>query len=190
MPQSPRVIGRPATALLIIDMINTLEFDAGPQLLGHALPAARVVVELKARARQAGMPVIYVNDNYDNWTASFDDLIRHCLQADVPGRALAQLLAPDNEQDLFVLKPKHSGFYGTTLEILLRQLKIDTLILTGIAGDVCVLFTANDAYMRGFNLYVPRDCVASVEPEANEYTLRYMQRVLKADTRRAMELQR
>ena len=188
MSKLPRVIGRPATALLIIDMINTLDFDAGPKLLRHALPAARAIVELKTRARQAGMPIIYVNDNYDNWTADFDDLIQRCLQPNVLGRALAEVLAPDNDDDLFVLKPKHSGFHGTPLEILLRQLKVDTLILTGIAGDVCVLFTANDAYMRGFELYVPRDAVASVSAEANEYTLRYMERVLKADTRCASEL--
>ena len=188
MPPHPKIIGRSGVALLIIDMINTLDFEAGPKLLEHALPAAREILKLKQRAREAGIPVIYVNDNYDRWTSDFKDVVEYCLKDDVPGRPLAEILAPGKGDHYFVLKPKHSGFYGTTLEILLRHLEVETLILTGVAGDVCVLFTANDAYMRGFDLSIPRDCIASVEQSANDYTLDYMQRVLKADTRPASEL--
>jgi len=89
---------------------------------------------------------------------------------------------------LFVLKPKHSGFYSTTLDLLLSHLQARNLILTGIAGNNCVLFTANDAYMRDFQLFIPSDCVVSIEKEDNEYALRQMEEVLKADITPAREL--
>jgi nicotinamidase-related amidase len=82
-----------------------------------------------------------------------------------------------------VLKPKHSGFYSTTLELLLEAVGAHTLILTGIAGNICVLFTANDAYMRGYRLVIPADCVASQTIRENKSALHLMQTVLKADVR-------
>jgi nicotinamidase-related amidase len=100
----------------------------------------------------------------------------------VRGQAIAEKLRP-GENDYFVLKPKHSGFFSSTLEILLRYLEAKTLILTGFAGDICVLYTANDAYMRGFELHIPSDCVAAVKPTHSKRTLEFMERVLKADTR-------
>ena len=106
--------------------------------------------------------------------------MRHRLDEDVCGKPLARLLQPDAE-DYFVLKPKHSGFYSTTLEALLQALGVHTLILTGIAGNICVLFTANDAYMRGYLLCIPADCVASQTVRENASALRLMQTVLKAD---------
>jgi nicotinamidase-related amidase len=87
------------------------------------------------------------------------------------------------ERDYFVLKPKHSGFFSTTLDTLLDYLGAKTLVLTGIAGNICVLFTANDAYMRDFHLVVPSDCVISNSPGENHHALDQMQKVLKADTR-------
>jgi nicotinamidase-related amidase len=100
---------------------------------------------------------------------------------------MVELIAPDDE-DYFVLKPKHSGFYSTTLDTLLAYLKASTLILTGIAGNSCVLFTANDAFMRDYHLFVPADCVASIDPAHNEYALRQMREVLDADTTPSTEL--
>jgi nicotinamidase-related amidase len=97
-------------------------------------------------------------------------------------------LVPDEEKDYFVLKPKHSGFFSTTLDTLLEYLGAKTLILTGLTGDICVLFTANDAYMRDFNLIVPSDCVASLELNENRHALEHMRRVLKADIRPSTEL--
>src|SRR5690606_5134106 len=128
-----------AAALLLIDVINDLEFSEGEQLLQHALPMARSILALKRRAREAGIPTIYVNDNFGRWRSDFHTQIEHCLQDDVLGRPIAQLLAPDDD-DYFVLKPKHSGFYSTSLGILLEYLGTETLILTGIAGNICVLF--------------------------------------------------
>ncbi|HEX8706872.1 MAG TPA: isochorismatase family cysteine hydrolase [Pyrinomonadaceae bacterium] len=174
-------------ALLLIDVINDLEFDTGRDLLRYALPMAERLAALKRRAREAEIPVVYVNDNFGKWQSDFNKLLAHCLEDDVCGKPLVELLRPA-EDDYFVLKPKHSGFFSTTLDTLLDYLKAKTLILTGITADICVLFTANDAYMRDFNLVIPSDCVASSDPRQNEYALGLMQKVLKADTRPSIEL--
>jgi len=176
-----------AAALLLIDVINDLEFPEGEQLLRRALPMAHRIVELKRRAKGFGIPTIYANDNFGRWRSDFNAQVEHCLRDDVIGRPLAELLAPEDD-DYFVLKPKHSAFFSTTLDILLDYLEARTLILAGLAGDICVLFTANDAYMRDFSLFVPSDCVASNTEEANRHALEQMAKVLKADTRASAEL--
>ena len=170
-----------AVALLLIDVINDLEFESGTELLKHALPMAERVAALKRRAKAAGIPAIYVNDNFGKWQSDFNKLLAHCLEDNVRGQQLAEMLRPE-EDDYFVLKPKHSGFFSTTLDTLLEYVKARTLILTGVTADICVLFTANDAYMRDFNLVIPADCVASADTEANQHALTLMERVLKADT--------
>lgn len=166
--------------LILIDVINDLAFPAGRQLLRRALPAARRIVRLKARARAANVPVIYVNDNFGRWRSDFRQQVEHCLRKDCLGRELALLLAPERE-DYFVLKPKHSGFHSTTLDILLKSLRSDTLVLTGFAGDICVLYTANDAYMRDYHIMVPADCIASETTAANSHALSQMRTNLKAN---------
>jgi nicotinamidase-related amidase len=100
---------------------------------------------------------------------------------------VVELLKPQ-EDDYFVLKPKHSGFYSTALDVLLEYLQVESVILTGIAANICVLFTANDAYMRDFHLCVPRDCVVSNTEEENRLALDQMAKVLKADVRPSDEL--
>jgi len=174
-------------ALLLIDVINDLEFSSGAQLLKHALPAAEKLAALKRRAKRAGVPVIYVNDNFGRWQSDFNKLLKHCLAEGVCGKPLVELLRPD-EDDYFVLKPKHSGFFSTTLDTLLDYLQVKNLILTGLTGDICVLFTANDAYMRDFHLIIPSDCVASSDADENQHALEHMRRVLKADTRPSTEI--
>jgi nicotinamidase-related amidase len=174
-------------ALLLIDVINDLEFSSGEQLLKHALPVAEKLAALKRRAKAAGVPVIYVNDNFGKWQSDFKSVLKHCLEEDVRGKPLAQMLKPE-EDDYFVLKPKHSGFFSTTLDTLLDYLQVKNLVLTGLTGDICVLFTANDAYMRDFHLLIPSDCVASADADENRHALEHMQRVLKADTRPSAEI--
>jgi nicotinamidase-related amidase len=174
-------------ALILIDVINDFEFEGGEELIRHAEPAARKIADLVERAREARVPVIYVNDNFGKWQSDFKKLIEHCLDDGVRGRRVVEMLKP-GEEDYFVLKPKHSGFYSTTLDTLLRYLKVRTLILAGFAGNICVLFTANDAFLRDYHLIVPSDCVASNRPEDNEYALRQMKQVLKADIRPSGEL--
>jgi nicotinamidase-related amidase len=173
--------------LLLIDVINDLDFPEGEQILDDALAMAHKIAALKKRARKAKIPTVYVNDNFGRWQSDFRTVIDHVLREDTRGKPIAQLLAPD-ENDYFVLKPKHSAFFSTTLDVLLDYLKADTLILTGLAGNICVLFSANEAYMRDFNLIVPRDCIASNTRAENEHALEQMSKVLKADTRVAEEL--
>lgn len=176
-----------SVALLLIDVINDLEFSGGKELLPSALRMAEHLASLKRRAKQAGIPVVYVNDNFGRWQSDFRRQVAHCLEDETCGEPLARLLAPE-EDDYFVLKPKHSGFFSTTLDTLLDYLKAKTLILTGLTGDNCVLFTAHDAYLRDFHLVVPSDCVASIDYAENHHALRQMQHLLKADIRPSTEL--
>jgi len=134
-------------AVLLIDVINDLEFEGGEKLLEAALPAAEKISRLKKSARDAGVPVIYVNDNFGRWRSDFKKLVDHCLKENVRGREIAELLVPD-EDDYFVLKPKHSGFFSTTLDLLLEYLGVRHLVITGFAG--------NNA---SFSLLTMRTCV-------------------------------
>jgi len=170
---------RSPTVLLLIDVINDLEFEGGEALLRQALPMAERLAALKRRLHAAGVPAIYVNDNFGRWRSDFRTLLTHCLRDGVRGKPLAEQLAPGPD-DYFVLKPKHSGFFSTSLDILLEYLRAHTLILTGLTADNCVLFTASDAYLRDFHLVVPPDCVASIEPATTREALEHMRRVLKA----------
>jgi len=167
-------------ALLLIDVINDFDFPEADQLLKYAQPMARNLLRLKRRAQKAGVPVVYVNDNFGRWKSDFRRTVEHCAHG--RGREVVESLRPE-ENDYFVLKPKHSGFFSTTLETLLRYLETQTLILTGIAGNFCVLFTANDAYMRDFDLFVPSDCTVSNTKKENGSALALMRKFLKADTR-------
>src|SRR5262245_7714855 len=176
------------TALLLIDVINDLEFDGGEKLLTQALPMAVSLAAVKRRAKAAGIPAIYVNDNFGRWRSDFAKLVRHCLEEDVRGRPVVAHLIPEQD-DYFVLKPKHSAFFQTNLESLLGYLEASTLMLTGMAADICVLFSANDAYMRDFKIVIPSDCVASEEANANQQALMLMQRVLKANTSPSSEFE-
>jgi nicotinamidase-related amidase len=168
-------------ALLMLDVINDLEFSGGDRLLRHALPMARRLARFKARAKRAGIPVVYVNDNYGRWRADFRRLTAHCREPGMRGKPIADLLAPDAD-DYFVLKPKRSGFFSTTLDVLLAYLGVRTIVLTGVAGDICVLFTAGDANMRDFRLVVPADCVASEAVRDNRRALATMRTLLGANT--------
>jgi nicotinamidase-related amidase len=174
-------------ALLVIDMINAFDFEGAEAMLPRALAAAKATAALKKRAHAAGVPVVYVNDNFGKWRSDFRSLLRHVIDDACPGKPIAQLLEPD-EEDYFVLKPKHSGFQFTTLDVLLEHLGAETLILTGVAGNFCVLFTAHDAYMRDYKLVVPRDCVASQTEADDRYALAHMAKVTKADVRASNEL--
>ncbi len=174
-------------ALLLIDVINDLNFPEANRLLRYARAMAKKLSRLKQRAKDAGIPVIYVNDNFGRWQSDFRRQVQHCLREKARGQEIVFLLQPE-EDDYFVLKPKHSGFFSTTLETLLRYLGSQTLILAGIAGNFCVLFTANDAYMRDYNLIIPSDCTVSNTAEENREALALMRKFLKADTRPSSKL--
>ena len=167
-------------ALLVLDVVNDLEFEGGAAMLPRAIRMARRIAALKARASAAGVPVVYVNDNFGRWRSDFRRIVAHCLDDDVRGRQVVEQLVPD-EADYFVLKPKHSGFFNTTLDLLLEYLQVETLVIAGMATDACVLFTAADAYMRDLAVIIPSDCVTALTVPAHRQALAHMRRVLKAD---------
>ena len=174
-------------ALLLIDVINDFDFPRAQSLLRFALPAAKRIAGLKERAKRAQVPAIYANDNFGRWRSDFQQQIAHCLRKGRPGRNIVELLKPA-EDDYFVLKPMHSGFFSTTLEVLLERLEVRRLILVGFAADICVLYTANDAYMRDFKVAVPSDCIASETKRQYRFALEHMALRLKADTRPSVKV--
>jgi len=175
------------TALLLIDVINDMEFEGSETLVRHAEDMAKHLRALKRRARAAGLPTIYINDNFGKWQSDFRATVQYCLKRDVPGHNVARMLKPD-AKDYFVLKPKQSAFFGTTLDTLLQDLGTTKVILTGVAGDNCVLFSANDAYMRELKLFIPSDCIVSNSEAENQYALQLMKKVVKADIRPSADL--
>jgi nicotinamidase-related amidase len=161
--------------------INDLAFPGSEALVSQAEPMSLRLKALKRRAAKAGIPAVYVNDNFGRWRSDFRRTVTHCTSRQSPGRVVSSRLRP-TAHDYFVLKPKHSGFYDTTLETLREDLQIRRVIVTGIAGNICVLFTANDAYMRGMRVYAPADCIVSNTPEDNAHALRQIEIVLKGRT--------
>lgn len=167
------------TALLIIDMINDLEFASADAMLPVAEKAAAAISRLIQHARSIGVPVVYVNDNYGRWNSERSVIVEHCSRPEARGREIVELLRPE-EDDYFVMKPQFSGFYSTTLPALLPRIGANRLILTGVAADICVLFTAADAHMREYDLWVPADCVASSAPQRTKWALEIMENSMKA----------
>ena len=172
----------PSSALLIVDMINPLDFPGASSLLRHAVPAATRIARLKRRMKARGSPAIYVNDNFTHWLCDFRELVAICSQPDAPGAPLAAPLTPEHD-DYLVLKPKHSGLFATPLEVLLAQLQIRHVVVTGIAGDGCVLATAIDAHMRDFEVSVPSDCCASISKARNDRALQLLRDSMNVRTK-------
>ncbi len=178
--KSPVAVPVSGTALLLVDVINDLAFNGSEALVAQAESMAAPLARLKRRATAAGVPTIYINDNFGQWRSDFRRTVAHCTARTSPGRVVSRRLRP-TARDYFVLKPKHSGFFDTTLDTLLETLRIRRVILTGMAGNICVLFTANDAYMREYKMFVPADCIVSNTAADNDYALRQIKTVLKGD---------
>jgi nicotinamidase-related amidase len=147
-------------ALLLVDVINHFEFPDGKNILTQALAIAPPLARLKKRARAAGVPTIYVNDNFGQWRSDARKLLQYCLRPEAAGLHFVEQLQPDDD-DYFVLKPMHSAFYQTPLDALLRELGASSLILSGLATNSCILCTAHDANMRNLKIIVPGDCCAA-----------------------------
>ncbi|WP_077623865.1 cysteine hydrolase family protein [Sediminibacillus massiliensis] len=167
------------TAIVLIDILNNFDFPEGEQLLKNTKKILPHLVKLKEHARKEQIPFIYVNDHYGIWQSDFQKISDHCRNDE--NADIIDSMRPTHD-DYFLMKPKHSGFYQTALESLLKELEVDHIIFAGIAGDICVLFTANDAHMREFNISVPKNCIASNEDQQNERALRLMETKLNADT--------
>ena len=173
LADSPRV-------LLLVDWISTFDHEEAEQLCEPALEAARRTVDLKKRLARQGVQSIYANDNFGVWRSDFRVVLKACIERGGVGAEIARLLSPEPE-DIAVLKARHSAFYETPLQILLQQLHARELIVVGLATECCALFTAMDAYVRGYSLWIPADCVASHSRERHQAALVYMEQVLGAN---------
>lgn len=169
-------------ALIVLDMMNLFDFEGGRMLAAQAESISKNILRLREYFDGVDLPVIYVNDNFMHWKADFREIVAICTQDAAPGSIIADRLAPAHGH-YHVLKPKHSGFLATPLDILLRKLGVSSLIITGIAADTCVLATAQDAKMREYDLWIPYDCVASITPIRKRHALSLMKTSLGADTR-------
>lgn len=179
LPRSPKV-------LLLVDFINPMNFPGGEALAPQALEAARATSALKERLSAEGVTAIYANDNYGVWQSDFHSLVSTCLGAEGPPGEIARLLYPQ-AHDLTILKPRHSAFYASPLELLLREMETRELVICGLATDMCVQLTAGDAFLREFACWVPADCTAAESEEAKLTSLEFMESVLKCDIRDSVD---
>lgn len=169
-------------ALLIIDMISAWDFPNARPLAAAAAAIAPRIAALKRRCEAAGVPAIYVNDNHGYWRSDFRQLVLLSMQKeDGPGRRIVEALRPGPD-DYSVLKPKHSAFFATPLDLLLRHLRVKSLVLTGVATDQCIVMSATDARMRDYEVVVPEDCVAAPTAERNRRGLDYLREAQRTKT--------
>ncbi|MEU2422095.1 isochorismatase family cysteine hydrolase [Streptomyces sp. NPDC007851] len=164
-------------ALVVIDMINTYDHEDAELLLPAAKQVVPVLADLIGRAREAGVPVIYVNDNFGRWRSHHGELVETALSR--PHADLVEPIRPDDDS-LFVVKARHSIFYDTPLSYLLWQLGVGTVVLTGQVTEQCVLYSALDAHIRHLEVTVPKDAVASIHPHLAEAALEMMERNMGA----------
>ena len=157
----------------MVDIVNPLDFPAGGALLEQALPAMRRLVRLKTRLKGEGWAAIYVNDNFTHWRNDFRDLVAICSRQESRGSPLVNAVPPEQD-DYNILKPRHSAFFDTPLELLLAQLSMRRVALAGIAGDACVLASAIGAHMRQLDVTVIRDCTASLTGARNAAAMKLL----------------
>ncbi len=166
------------SALVVTDLLTTYDFEDADGLaesVEQALPAVRTLLR---RAQEGQIPVIYVNDNYGDWNSSAEELLRRGLEGRRPD--LVEPVRPPHDAS-FVIKARHSIFYGTPLEYLLGQLGVDRIVLCGVVTEQCILYSALDAYVRQLHVAVPRDAVAHIDPELSRAALEMMHRNMDAD---------
>jgi nicotinamidase-related amidase len=167
------------TALLVIDMLNPYEHEDAGKLTSSVELIVSPLRALVQRAREHDdVDVIYVNDNYEDYAATSRDLVERALQGARPD--LVEPIAPPRELD-FLVKVRHSVFYATPLDHLLRRRGIDRLLLTGQVTEQCVLYSALDAYVRHYRIAVVRDCVAHIDAMLGAAALQMMERNMRAD---------
>jgi nicotinamidase-related amidase len=171
---------RSRVVLLLIDFINPLDFPEAVDLAGPAVEAAQATAALKSALRKAGVPAIYANDNYGGWQSDFQSLVERCAAGKGASAEMAKLLRPQSG-DLTILKPRHSAFLGSPLDLLLARMHAREIIITGVATDICVQLTAMDGFLRDYQLKVPVDCTAAESPDYKKQSIDYMKRVLRCD---------
>jgi nicotinamidase-related amidase len=169
---------KPKTAVVVIDMLNRYDHEDAEPLLECARTAVPAIARLLERAREAGVMIVFVNDNFGDWTTGRSHLIEQTR--DCVGRDLIDPIAPSDDIP-FLLKARHSAFYGTPLEYLLRSEGVERVVLSGQATEQCILYSALDAYVRHFDVVVPRDAVAHIHEDLADAALRMMEVNMRAE---------
>ena len=166
-------------AVLVIDMLNTYEHEDADVLAGNVADIVDPLAGLISRARDRDdVDLVYVNDNYGDFTAEFDDLVEAALHG---ARAdLVEPIAPPQRCQR-LLKVRHSAFYASSLDYLLTRLEAKKLILTGQVTEQCILYTALDAYVRHFDVVIPPDAIAHIDPELSDAALTMMHKNMHAE---------
>jgi nicotinamidase-related amidase len=167
--------------LMLVDVINDLDFPGNDALVKAAPRLGRRIAKLKARCHQAGIPTIYVNDNRGRWRSDFRDVVQRCLRPTSLGRSLVEQIVPQ-AHDYVVLKPKHSPFYATPLDVILTHLDARTIVLAGLTTNACILSSASGIHVRDFKLFVPGDCVAALNATLHRRALSVMEESFRAVT--------
>jgi nicotinamidase-related amidase len=165
-------------ALIVTDMLNPYDHEDADVLADNVAGMVHAVARLVAEAGESDVELVYVNDNYGDFAATRDDLVRRALEGRRP--ELIEPIVPP-EGVAFLQKARHSAFYSTALDHLLRQRSIDTIVLAGQVTEQCILYTALDAYIRHFDIRVATDAVAHIDPELGDAALRMMQRNMSVD---------
>jgi nicotinamidase-related amidase len=172
---------RSNAVLILVDVINDLDFPNNKELVRNCRPLAKNIGRLKVRCKRAGIPVLYVNDNYGKWRSDFSAVLSHSLRKDSPGREMVRLLEPEPD-DYIILKPKHSAFYATPLETVLSYIGARNVIVAGLTTNACVLLTVADFYVREHALFVPQDCVRALNLSDHQKALQLMKNSYGANT--------
>jgi nicotinamidase-related amidase len=165
------------TALLVVDMLNRYEHPDADLLRESVGQVVMPIAEMLRRAREQDALVVYVNDNHGDWTAGRQALTQWAL--DGSDRSLVEPIIPPPDVP-FLVKARHSAFYGTQLEYLLRQHGVERLVIAGQVTEQCVLYTALDAYIRHFAITVPRDSVAHIHADLGAAALRMIETNMRA----------
>jgi nicotinamidase-related amidase len=164
------------TAVIVIDMLNPYDHEDADVLTENVGPMVETLARLVAGTHESDVELVYVNDNYGDFAATRDDLIRQAQQGRRPD-LIEPILPPDGVA--FLQKVRHSAFYSTALDHLLRQRSIETVVLTGQVTEQCILYSALDAYIRHFDIRVVRDAVAHIDEQLGDAALRMMQRNMR-----------
>ena len=153
-------------------MLNDYDHEDAEQLAESVAQQLPCIVELRDKTSEAGALVVYVNDNHDEWHAGKEELIEKGMNGKHPD--LVDPIAPRDPVP-FIAKGRHSVFYQTALDHLLRSNEVQHIVFAGQVTEQCILYSALDAYIRGYDLTVPRDAVAHIDPELAEAALKMME---------------
>lgn len=178
-PANDSVSHRSPLAVVLMDVITDFRWTGGEELAARARAIVPAIQQLRRQARQAAIPVIYANDNYGRWRSDWRQIVARATDGDAVAPDVASALAPSSD-DYFVLKPRHSAFYQSPLDLLLGHLGARTVVLAGYAAEMCVLYTASDAYVRGYEVVLAEGCIAGGSDEREASALAHMREVMGA----------